>query len=1123
MLVGQRWHAFLSDGPNIGNKKTRKNMNSCIDKSTRFLRLYVFALFSICGLVASLFVLSSCGGGGSGGSGTSSQQPSTGASLAIVQVDNAASPVIAAVTDNTRKEKFALIGTKDSSGVPLSVTQALYISASGNASTLTIGPDGLPENLSDAAGNKITFANFTNSTMDITLFDPAGNQVAGPITVNVDPAVLANLRASVGTLTSPSAQGSPLVSGLLGISSLDWILGAVNTMSTAYGVGGCASMILTFAGTGSFIPVGGTAVGAVVGAVGCGLTLIDFAQQVKGTNNPLVTYSSYGEGSASCVVGVVSRDYSECTGIALSVLPPIVKVVAPPPSVPTNLTVSAVQQNQVRFYWTGSTDDVAITGYRVYRDGGQIADVGGVLYTDQNVTPGTQYCYTVMAHDANGNSSGESNQLCVTIPRATLFVSSTTPVSGASGVSVSSAVFTTFNVAIDTSSLNTSAFTITGPSGLVTGTVSYNAATNSAVFTPTVNLAYAATYTANVTTGVKNLSGNPLASNYSWNFTTASNSGGVTPPTTTTTPAPSIITSSLLSATVGTAYAQSVVASGGQKPYNWSVSSGLPNGLSINATTGSISGTPSVSGTFNFTVTATDSSSPKKTASQGLSLTVVQPTSTSPGNFTVTGTPYCETTHGTPTGAVLLEWGQSSTATNYDIIRDGATIATGVTDLGARNTSSDLTGQSHSYVIRAHNSSTTTTDSNGGVAITVTVPPNVCASSVTSAPTVSSISPSTVTGSSSSTTFTVSGSNFASGAKVQVGYASNGYTFTNTSTNATYVNTSTLTVPITTQTQANTWRVRVINPDGQTSSGYVSLVVNAPADTTLPSIAISSPVASGGTYSTGTATVNVSGTASDNVGVTMIIWDNNRGGGGTASGTTNWSASGIALQSGSNVITVDVYDAAGNTKTTSITVNYSVADTTLPSIAISSPVASGETFSTGNATVTVSGTATDNVGVVSVYVANNRGSAQFASGLPSWTATGIALQTGANILTAHAIDAAGNDATTSITVNYSLTGYVSQGGLTWMPVTFGRTLNWPDANAYCTGTIINGQTGWRMPTQAELLNLYSSGAMNNQSWWLYGTWSSTPAGSGNHYRIDLAYGDAAAGVDVIGYAVSCVR
>jgi hypothetical protein len=81
-------------------------------------------------------------------------------------------------------------------------------------------------------------------------------------------------------------------------------------------------------------------------------------------------------------------------------------------------------------------------------------------------------------------------------------------------------------------------------------------------------------------------------------------------------------------------------------------------------------------------------------------------------------------------------------------------------------------------------------------------------------------------------------------------------------------------------------------------------------------------VGSGQTYATGTGTVNVSGTASDNVGVVNVIWANNRGGGGSASGTTSWSAPGIALQSGSNTITVTAYDAAGNNGAATIYVNY---------------------------------------------------------------------------------------------------------------------------------------------------------------------------------------------------------
>ena len=84
------------------------------------------------------------------------------------------------------------------------------------------------------------------------------------------------------------------------------------------------------------------------------------------------------------------------------------------PSVPTNLSATPVSSSQINLSWTASTDNVGVTGYKVFRNGTQIATPGTTSYQDTGLSPNTTYSYTVAAYDAAGNTSGQSASVSAT-------------------------------------------------------------------------------------------------------------------------------------------------------------------------------------------------------------------------------------------------------------------------------------------------------------------------------------------------------------------------------------------------------------------------------------------------------------------------------------------------------------------------------------------------------------------------------------------------------------------------------------------------------------------------------------------------------------------------------------
>ena len=201
------------------------------------------------------------------------------------------------------------------------------------------------------------------------------------------------------------------------------------------------------------------------------------------------------------------------------------------------------------------------------------------------------YSFTVTATDAHSQTGSQAYSGTVAAPTITLSPTSISPVYGSA-----------FSQTI-TASGGIAAYTYAVTSGSLPGGLSLNSSTGAITGTPNAPGSYSFTVTA---TDAHSQTGSQAYS------------GTVATPTITVSPA------TLTSGTYNTSYSQSVSASGGIAAYTYAVTTGsLPSGLSLNASTGAITGTPLTSGTFTFTITATDAHS--YTGSQSISLTIAAP------------------------------------------------------------------------------------------------------------------------------------------------------------------------------------------------------------------------------------------------------------------------------------------------------------------------------------------------------------------------------------------------------------------------------------------------------------------------------------------------------------------
>ena len=253
--------------------------------------------------------------------------------------------------------------------------------------------------------------------------------------------------------------------------------------------------------------------------------------------------------------------------------------------------------------------------------GASFADIAGATgssYTTPATVAGDNgNRYRVIANNAVGSATSNAATLTVAVPAAPNFT--THPAS----VTITEGQNTQFTVAV---------------SGAPTPTLQWQLSTDSGGNWSNITGETGATFTAlNVALGNNGRQFRAVATNSAG--TTNSNAAVLT--VTAVSPVTITTSSPLPTGTVNVAYSVTLTASGGTPPYTWTVVDGytLPSFLTLNASTGQISGTPTAVAGYGWAIRVTDSANPQQSNQTNFELYVETPCDTDFGSATVAGAP----------------------------------------------------------------------------------------------------------------------------------------------------------------------------------------------------------------------------------------------------------------------------------------------------------------------------------------------------------------------------------------------------------------------------------------------------------------------------------------------------